>query len=184
MPGAERLGARLLGGEALCVGLHAVLPPVGARALGLRKDTMQKPVAVALDHFRDAAHIGDVGADAEDHTAPPALARPRSIAPRIGLDRRIETDEHRLADQKVTDIELGDLRQGRDGFGAGVIEAMAGMNFESETFRQRGAFSDARPLRRRLVRFAIGERVAPAPVWISITGAPSAAASAICAVRP
>src|SRR5580704_5681408 len=81
--GAERLGAGLLGGEALGIGLDPVAPPFGARPLGRRENAVDEAIAVTLDHLGDAAHVGNVGADAEDHRAAPLLRRPRSIAARI-----------------------------------------------------------------------------------------------------
>ena len=36
----------------------------------------------------------------------------------------------------MPDIEFGDLRQGRDGLRAGVIEAVPGMHFEAEALPQ------------------------------------------------
>src|SRR5579864_2763873 len=81
--GAERLGAGLLGGKALGIGLDPVAPLFGAGALVRREDAVDEAVAVALDHLGDAAHIGNVGADAENHRMIPSLRRPRSIAARI-----------------------------------------------------------------------------------------------------
>ena len=49
--------------------------------IGKGEDAVEETVAVALDHFGDAAHVGDVGTDAQNHSAPRAL--PRSIAARI-----------------------------------------------------------------------------------------------------
>ncbi len=60
--GAERLGAGLLGGEALGIGLGAVLAAFGFGALDVGEDAREKAVAVPLDHLGDAAGIGDVGA--------------------------------------------------------------------------------------------------------------------------
>src|SRR5580698_4719965 len=74
--GAERLGAGLLGGEALGVGLDPVAPPLGAGALVRREDAIDEAIAMALDDLGDAAHVGNVGADAEDHPAAPPSRRP------------------------------------------------------------------------------------------------------------
>src|SRR5580698_9987054 len=74
--GAERLGAGFLGGEALGIGLDPVAPPLGARALVRREDAIDEAIAVALDHLGDAAHVGNVGADAEDHHPAPPSRRP------------------------------------------------------------------------------------------------------------
>ena len=47
--GAERLGARFLGGEALGVGLDAVGAALRLRALDLGEDTTEEAFAVTLD---------------------------------------------------------------------------------------------------------------------------------------
>ena len=58
----------------------------------------------------------------------------------------------------MADVQFEDLRQRRDGLGAGVVEAVAGMHFEAEVSGERGAGADALPfaLGRGLV--AVGER--------------------------
>ena len=64
---------------------------------------------MALDHLGDAAHVGDVGADAEDHARSSAVA-PAAIHCRAHLAHRLaEAVENRLADQEMADIELDDL---------------------------------------------------------------------------
>ncbi len=80
-----------------------------------------------------------------------ASARPRSIAARIVLHGIGEADEDRLADQEMADVEFDDLGQRRDRLGGGVVEAVAGMDFEAEAPRQLRAVADALPfgLRRR-----------------------------------
>src|SRR5262249_33748210 len=80
--GAERLGAGFLGREALGVGLDALPLALAARGLGLRKHALGEAPAVALDRLGDPPHVGDIGADTEDH-ARPAATRPSSIALRI-----------------------------------------------------------------------------------------------------
>src|SRR5208282_2798990 len=82
-PGAQRLGAGFLGREAFGVGLGPVSPFFRLRPLGRGENAVDKTVAVALDHLGDAAHVGDIGADAENHGGARPLARPRSIAARI-----------------------------------------------------------------------------------------------------
>src|SRR6185369_10248658 len=52
------------------------------------------------------------------------------------LDRGRKPREHRLADQEMTDVELNDLGQGGDRLGAGVIEAVTGVHFETEPLRK------------------------------------------------
>ena len=76
----------------------------------------------------------------------PRLARPRSIAARILLHRRVEAVEHRLADQEMADVEFDDLGKRRDLLGGHEIEAVAGMDFEAGALRQRRAARDAREL--------------------------------------
>ena len=49
--------------------------------------------------------------------------------PHLG-DRCLKTDEDRLADQKMTDVELDDFRQARDDLGRGKIEPVARVTFE------------------------------------------------------
>ena len=107
----------------------------------------------------DAPHVDDVGADADDHSA--HLVRPRSMAARMNFTVSAKPLEHRFADQEMADIELDDLRQRRDRLRAGVVEAVAGMDFEAEAFRQRGAVADQLPFGARLRRVLFGERVAP-----------------------
>src|ERR1700726_2364266 len=78
---AERLGAGFLGGEALGVGLDLLLLALGALAFFLRENAREEALAVTCDHLLDAPHVGDIGADAEDHAARSrARARPLSIA--------------------------------------------------------------------------------------------------------
>src|SRR6185312_1598440 len=86
--GAERLGARLLGGIALGVARRAVGPVIGAPALLRREDALEETLAEALDGALDAADIDEVAAEAEDHQAlrsPCAVARALSMAARIRL---------------------------------------------------------------------------------------------------
>src|SRR5262249_31452786 len=79
---AQRLGAGLLGREALGVGLRLPRPPVCPGALDRGEDPGEKAVAVARDHLLDPPHIDEVGADAENHRTA-ARARPRSMAVRM-----------------------------------------------------------------------------------------------------
>src|SRR5262245_19071707 len=65
--GAQRLGAGLLGGEALGIGFHPVGPPLGARPFGLGEDAGEEALAVALDRALDAPNIDQVRTDAMDH---------------------------------------------------------------------------------------------------------------------
>src|SRR3984885_2151271 len=74
--GAERLGAGLLGGKTLGVGFDPVAPPFGAGTFGRREDAIDEAIAVALDDLGDTTHVGNVGADAEDHPPAPPLRRP------------------------------------------------------------------------------------------------------------
>ena len=79
---------------------------------------------------------------------------------------------------------LSSAISGSDGdrLGAGVVEAVAGMDFEAEAlaqaWRPRGCAA-IRPRPRALSPSSSAWH--QAPVWISITGAPSAAAVSICA---
>src|ERR1043166_2617211 len=58
------------------------------------------------------------------------------------LDARGEAREHRLTDQEMTDVELGDLGQRRDRLGGGVIEPVTGVHFEAEALRKLRAVDD------------------------------------------
>src|ERR1700749_3414216 len=86
--------------------------------------------------------------------APPAAIHRRAHR----LYRIRKTREDRLADQEVPDIELGDFGQRRDAFGGDEIEAVAGMDFEAEAFRHRGAADDAVELDGRGRGVACGQR--------------------------
>src|SRR5204863_8947780 len=88
--GAERLGAGLLGGKALGICFHTIFSAIGASALGVGEHPAEKAVAMPFDHLGDAADVGDIGAETENHgtlmlvhTA--ILARPRSIAARMAF---------------------------------------------------------------------------------------------------
>src|SRR5579862_5063540 len=80
---SQSLGAGLLGGKALGVGFDPVTPLFGLGALDRRENAVEKSLAMALDHLGDAASVGDVGADAENHDADPLRTLPRSIADRM-----------------------------------------------------------------------------------------------------
>src|ERR1700685_4505092 len=55
----------------------------------------------------------------------------------------VDAVEDRLANQKMPDIELGDLGQGRDRCRGDEIEAVAGMDFEAYAVRPLHAAYDA-----------------------------------------
>src|SRR5262249_23030490 len=76
-PGAESLGAGLLGGETLSVGLGPSGPALGFCPLDRGEDASEKALAVPLDRAFGAADIDEIGAHTKDH------ARPRSIAARM-----------------------------------------------------------------------------------------------------
>src|SRR5262249_42605355 len=78
--GAERLGAGLLGGEALGIGLSALGAPLGLGPLGCGEDAAEEAFAVSLDRPFDAADVDEVGPDADDHVDVP---RPRFMAARM-----------------------------------------------------------------------------------------------------
>ena len=77
------------------------------------------------------------------------------------------------------------LRQRGDCLGGRVVETVAGMHLETRACGEQRAIADKLPLGTRL-RLARPSASAShqAPVWISITGAPSSAAISICAGRP
>ena len=108
--GAERLGAGLLGGEALGVGGGALGAAVAIlRALDLGEAARDEALAEALERLLDAADVAEVAADAEDHRRPRPRPSPRACA-RIALG---EADEDRLADEEMADVELDDLAAAR-----------------------------------------------------------------------
>src|SRR5262245_14294364 len=73
-PGAERLGAGLLGGEALGVGRRPGGAAVGFPPLDLGIDALRETLAEALQGPLDAADVDDVAAHAEDHCAAPLVS--------------------------------------------------------------------------------------------------------------
>src|SRR4029077_12736289 len=68
--GAQGLGARLLGGEALGVGGGAASAAVGLPPLDVGEHAGEKAVAIALDGPLHAPDVDDVVAQAEDHHVP------------------------------------------------------------------------------------------------------------------
>ena len=66
----QRLGAGLLGGEALGIGGGAICATLGESAFGLGEDAMDEAIAMALDGALDPADVDKIGADAEDHAGP------------------------------------------------------------------------------------------------------------------
>ena len=63
-------------------------------------------------------------------------------------DRRLETNEHGLADQKVTDVELHQLRDRGDTTDIAEVEPVAGMALETDI----GSMSGRRDQSLQLVR--------------------------------
>ena len=86
-PRAQRLGAGLLGGEALGVGGGAPGAPLRAAPLDVGEAARDEALAEALERLLDAADVAEVAADADDHRLPPR-ARPSSIAARIAARSR------------------------------------------------------------------------------------------------
>src|SRR5665213_288415 len=68
-PGAERLGAGLLGGEALGIAGDSVGARVGTLALDGGKDAFEEALAIALDGALDPPDVDEIAAEAEDHQA-------------------------------------------------------------------------------------------------------------------
>ncbi len=154
-PGAERLGAGLLGRETLGIGLAPPGAAFGFGALGRGEDASEKTLAVALDGTLDAADIDEIGTDTENH------ARPRSMPARMVFTAAARPHGDRLSDQEMADIELDDLGQRRDRLRRLEIEAMAGMDFEAEPARKLRPVADALPFRLRRRCSLVGKRVAP-----------------------
>ncbi len=73
----------------------------------------------------------------------------------------MKTDENRLADEIMPDIQFGDLGQRRNGLGSGKIEAVAGMAFEAEVGGERRRGLEAGEFMRRALALAMGQRIAP-----------------------
>src|SRR5207244_559954 len=100
---AQRLGAGLLGGEALGIGLEPVGAALGLGSLGWRKDTCQKALAMAIDHALDAAHVAQVGADADDHGL--SLGASAIHGHAHGSHRFAEPAKNCVPHEKMTNIE-------------------------------------------------------------------------------
>src|SRR5580698_924134 len=79
--GAQRLGAGLLGGEALGVAARPVGLALGASPLDLGEDAAGKPLAEALERLLDAADVREIGPQANDQAA--TSSRAASIKERI-----------------------------------------------------------------------------------------------------
>ncbi len=132
-PGAERLGAGLLGGEALGVGGGAHPPPLRFPPLDVGEDAADEALAVALERLLDAPDVDQVAADADDHDAAAFAGSARLVhQARMRPDALLEPDEDRLADQEMADIELRELRNGGDRLDRLVGQAVAGMHLEAE----------------------------------------------------
>ncbi len=83
-PGAERLGAGLLGGETLGVGGRALGAAFGFLLFDRREDAVDEALAVTRERLFDAPDIDEIAAKPEDHEASRAwsmMARMRWIAP-------------------------------------------------------------------------------------------------------
>src|SRR5690606_20273976 len=70
-PGAERLGAGLLGGEALGIGGGALGPALGFGALDGSEAAHDEPLAMAGEGLFDAADLAQIAAEPDDHWAAP-----------------------------------------------------------------------------------------------------------------
>ena len=77
--GAQRLGAGLLGGEALGVGGRAPCPALGPGLLDLGEDALDEALAIALQRLLDAADV--------DQVAPMPMIIASNV-PAAGLHRR------------------------------------------------------------------------------------------------
>ncbi len=144
--GAERLGARFLGGETLGVGLDAIFSPLGARPLGfgvkMRWRNRSPCRSITLAMRRTSVMSEPMPRIMAER---PALARPRSMAPRMVLIASSSPTNTASPTRKWPMLSSDDLRQSGDGFGAGVVEAVAGVNFEAKLLGQLGALADAPP---------------------------------------
>src|SRR5690606_12470906 len=67
--------------EALGIGLRAARTAIRLGALQRGEDAVEEAIAMPREHCLNAAHVANIGAEADDHAAPfPARTRPRSIA--------------------------------------------------------------------------------------------------------
>src|SRR5690606_12260677 len=82
-PCPERLGARLLGGEALGVSGGAVGAPLGLRALLGGEDAREEALAEPRQRLLDAPDVDEIAADADDHALLAAPARASSMRARM-----------------------------------------------------------------------------------------------------
>ena len=87
----------------------------------------------------------------------------RSMWGEAGAESRVNaaTAFNRPLEDLVTTWCFGDIWQRRNGFGGRVIEAVAGMDFETRRRRQRNSRNDPLPFMFRLGIFAVGDSVAP-----------------------
>src|ERR1051325_2589666 len=84
---AERLGAGLLGGEALGVARRPRGAALRALLLDLRKDALDEAVAEALERLLDAPDVAEIVADAQDHAAALRASSIRRRISRIAASR-------------------------------------------------------------------------------------------------
>src|SRR5262249_35144454 len=69
--------------------------------------------------------------------------------------------EHRLTDQKMTDVELNHLGKRRDRLSTRIVEAVAGMDLKSELAGKLGRLTDPPPFGGGRGPITVEQRVAP-----------------------
>jgi hypothetical protein len=67
MPVPSALAQASLAAKAFRVGRDALRAALRARALGIGEDAREKALAMPLDDLFDAAYVGDIRADAQNH---------------------------------------------------------------------------------------------------------------------
>ena len=166
--GAQRLGAGLLGGEALGVAGGAVGLALGAGALDSVKTRWVKRSPKRSRRVLDAADVA-TGRSRCRGSCAPRSARAASISAAHAADGGVQADEDRLADQEVADVELDHLRDGGDRRDRLVVDAVAGVDLQAERGGlggggRAGARAGARPRRpRRRARRRSRRRCAARP---------------------
>ncbi len=131
--GTQRLGAGLFGRKSLGIrgrGLHA---HVRFLTLDFSKNPVAKALTKPLKYLLHAPDINQIIAKTNNHQMTPLSHT--SFGPRFvhcrahPLDRSLQPEDNRLADDEVADIEFAHLRQNSH-CGHGVIgQAMPGVNF-------------------------------------------------------
>ena len=183
--GAERFGAGFLGGETAWRRFRRVFARRSALARSVAvkmRSRKRSPWRSITSSMRRTSTISEPSPMIMPHPLVRSFAtflRPRSIAARMNFTTSRQALEYRFADQEMTDVEFDHLRQRGDRFGSRVVEPVAGMDFKPEIA---ASCAPSRMSSHSACASATRPSVSAshqAPVWISITGAPSSAAVSI-----